>query len=192
MCIVLASAAVLAGAGGCVATRGWVHEQMTPLESRVGATEEGLRGTQADLARLAAAMQNLRLERSLVLDLREGATFGFGSANLTGGAKAEIDRFLNEIEERDRQAGSAATRLFVVAGHTDSAGSEDLNYELGQQRASKVAAYLVAHKGVDPLAVSAVSYGESKPLVDNSTVRGRQQNRRVEILVYSERISATP
>jgi OOP family OmpA-OmpF porin len=87
-------------------------------------------------------------------------------------------------------AGSATSqRVFVVAGYTDSVGHEDYNYELGQRRATSVAGYLVGDKGLDPTQVRVVSYGASKPVADNSTRDGRRSNRRVEILVYQERIT---
>src|ERR1700722_10951597 len=86
-------------------------------------------------------------------------------------------------------AGTTSGRIFVVAGHTDSIGSEDYNYELGQRRADRVAGYLVGKEGVDPTQVRVVSYGASKPVADNGTSGGRRSNRRVEILVYQEKIA---
>jgi flagellar motor protein MotB len=49
--------------------------------------------------------------------------------------------------------------------------------------------YLVGKKGLDPTQVRVVSYGASKPVDDNSSPSGRRRNRRVEILVYQERIA---
>jgi outer membrane protein OmpA-like peptidoglycan-associated protein len=86
-------------------------------------------------------------------------------------------------------ASPATERVFVVAGYTDSVGHEDYNYELGQRRATSVAGYLVGSKGLDPTQVRVVSYGASKPVADNSTPSGRRKNRRVEILVFQERIA---
>ena len=80
-------------------------------------------------------------------------------------------------------------RIFVVAGYTDNVGGESYNYQLGQRRAEGVAGYLVGKEGVDPTQIRAVSYGASRPVADNSTARGRRTNRRVEILVYQEKIT---
>jgi OOP family OmpA-OmpF porin len=85
---------------------------------------------------------------------------------------------------------AASDRVFVVAGYTDSVGHEAYNYELGQRRATSVAGYLVGNKGLDPTQVRVVSYGASKPVADNSTRDGRRSNRRVEILVYQEKIAS--
>jgi outer membrane protein OmpA-like peptidoglycan-associated protein len=172
-------AVLLLTANGCIATRSWVQDQLNPIKGQLNDTN-----AKADSA--LAGLQNLQLERRLVLDSTHGPTFAFGSAALTENAKREIDGFLQDLEGSN---GSASGRLFVVAGHTDSIGTETYNYELGQQRADGVAGYLVGKEGVDPTQVRVVSYGASKPIADNSTSGGRRANRRVEILVYQEKIA---
>ena len=164
---------------GCIATRSWVQDQLNPIKGQVNDTN-----AKADSA--LAGLQNLQLERRLVLDSKHGPTFAFGSAALTENAKQEINGFLQDLEGSN---GSAAGRLFVVAGHTDSVGAESYNYELGQRRADGVAGYLVGKEGIDPTQVRVVSYGASKPIADNATSSGRRTNRRVEILVYQEKIA---
>jgi outer membrane protein OmpA-like peptidoglycan-associated protein len=70
----------------------------------------------------------------------------------------------------------------VVAGHTDSVGSESYNRSLSNRRASNVAAYL-EDLGVRGSRIDAVGHGESQPRASNSSASGRQQNRRVELRV---------
>ena len=72
-----------------------------------------------------------------------------------------------------------------VEGFTDSTGTETFNQTLSENRAGSVRAFLIA-QGVDPNSVSAVGYGESNPVASNDTAQGRQQNRRVEILISGE------
>jgi len=179
---IFAGAVLLFTANGCIATRSWVEDQLKPISGR-------LNDTDAKADRALAGLQNLRLEQRLVLDSRNGPTFAVGSAALTENAKHEIDGFFQDLEGSP-DSGPAATRLFVVAGHTDSVGGDNYNYELGQRRAERVAGYLVGKEGVDPTQLRVVSYGASKPIADNSTSRGRQSNRRVEILVYQQKIAA--
>jgi len=180
----LGGAVLLFTANGCLATRNWVQEQLTPINSKLNNTD-----AKADQA--LTGLQNLRLEKKLVLNSQHGPTFAFGSAALTDNAKHEIDGFLDDLQGSTLANPSAASsRVFVVAGHTDSVGSEDYNYDLGQRRAEKVAGYLVGKEGVDPTQVHVVSYGATKPVADNSTSSGRRSNRRVEILVYQEKISS--
>ncbi|WP_372944442.1 OmpA family protein [Muriicola sp.] len=72
------------------------------------------------------------------------------------------------------------TAKFTVEGHTDSVGSEKLNQELSEKRANSVRDFLV-NEGIAADRLTAVGYGESKPIASNNTRAGRTQNRRVEI-----------
>ncbi len=67
-----------------------------------------------------------------------------------------------------------------LAGYSDNSGNEELNQQLSQQRAESVRDYLVS-LGVDGERLSAMGYGEEDPIADNSTVAGREANRRVEV-----------
>jgi outer membrane protein OmpA-like peptidoglycan-associated protein len=178
---IFAGAVLLTTINGCIATRSWVQDQLKPITAR-------LNDTDAKADRALAGLQNLRLEQRLVLDSQNGPTFTFGSAALTSNAKREINGFFEDLEG-STNSESASERLFVIAGHTDDIGPEEYNYELGQRRAERVAGYLVSKEGVDPTQVRVVSYGASKPIADNSTASGRRSNRRVEILVYQQKIA---
>jgi len=67
-----------------------------------------------------------------------------------------------------------------IAGHTDSAGSDDANQKLSQQRATAVMNYFI-DKGVEAGRMSAKGYGEVLPIADNAAATGRSKNRRVEL-----------
>jgi outer membrane protein OmpA-like peptidoglycan-associated protein len=182
------AAAVLLSANGCIATRGWVQDQLNPISDQLARQQSQLNDTNAKADRALTGLENLHLERRLVLGSSQGPTFAFGSAALTVSDKSEIDGFFRDLEGSTKP-GSASERVFLVAGHTDSVGTEDYNYELGQRRAETVAGYMVGREGVDPTQVRVISYGASKPMADNSTALGRRSNRRVEILVYQEKIT---
>jgi outer membrane protein OmpA-like peptidoglycan-associated protein len=202
-------------AQGCLATRDWVKEQVDPVSGRVSQTEgrldkaEGQIGSlgsrmsgvegklgqfegrlgevDAKAERALSSISNLRLERKLVIDMKDGANFAFNSAKLPASAQREIDGFLSDLKN---DAGEGA--MFVIAGHTDNVGNEDFNYELGKKRAEAVGRYLITQKKLDPMRVIPVSYGESAPTADNADSQGRAKNRRVEILVYRDGITSTP
>jgi len=202
---------------GCIATRDWVKTQMDPvaarvanndqrltraegqinsLGGRVSGVEGALDGMEGKLGAVDAktekalnALANLKVERRVVIDLKDGATFGFDSATLPKQAKKEINNVLSDLKA---QPGGLEGMAIVVAGHTDNAGVTDYNYELGQQRANAVARYLTTQTATDRIQVIPVSYGESAPLSANTTTKGRAKNRRVEILVYREEITSTP
>jgi outer membrane protein OmpA-like peptidoglycan-associated protein len=199
---------------GCVATQDWVREQLTPTESRVGTLEGQLKQMSTQLSatenRLASAegrisqvdakvdevnskadkalssVANLRLERKLLLDLKDGAFYASNSTVLTAAGKHNIDVFLSDVKTDFAENSNV---VLVVAGFTDNTGSPEYNYELGLLRAKGIMKYLTLEKNVNPARVSSVSYGATAPVGDNSTAQGREQNRRVEIRVYTEAIS---
>jgi peptidoglycan-associated lipoprotein len=203
-------------AQGCLATRNWVKEQMDPLDGRVTQSEGRLGQAESQISSLGGRMSgvegklgqfegrlgqvdakadkalnaiaNLRLERKVVIDMKDGANFAFNSSNLPPQAQREIDGFMSDLKGDVTGEGA----IFVVAGHTDNAGADNYNYDLGKRRAEAVSRYLILEKKVDPMRVMPVSYGESVPASDNSTSQGRAKNRRVEILVYREGITSTP
>lgn len=182
--MLLVEAVLVVSAYGCLATRSWVQDQLNPITGQ-------LNNTDAKANRALAGLQNLQLERKLVLDdSGQAPTFAFGSAALSPDAKREIAGFVEDLDEGSTTAASGSGRLFVVARHTDSIGAQDYNYQLGQRRAESVAGYLVSKEGLDPMQVRVVSYGASKSIADNRTASGRRTNRRVEILVYQEKIVA--
>ncbi len=74
------------------------------------------------------------------------------------------------------------TLQLAVEGYTDSTGSPEFNQTLSDKRAEAVRNYLVS-QGLNPNSITAKGFGEASPVADNSTAAGRQQNRRVEIIV---------
>lgn len=68
----------------------------------------------------------------------------------------------------------------IVEGHTDSIGSDAYNLRLSQRRANAIKRYLVQKYGFVPKKITAIGYGESRPIADNGNYQGRQLNRRVE------------
>jgi len=75
----------------------------------------------------------------------------------------------------------------AVEGHTDSIGTDDYNRRLSEQRAGAVRDYLV-QQGISSDAITASGFGKSEPVASNDTPEGRQQNRRVELVVSGNAI----
>jgi outer membrane protein OmpA-like peptidoglycan-associated protein len=73
-----------------------------------------------------------------------------------------------------------------IAGHTDSDGSADLNLILSQQRAAAIRDYIVQFGNIDEDRVSAVGYGDSRPIVQEQTDEDKKLNRRVEFEIFRE------
>ncbi len=70
----------------------------------------------------------------------------------------------------------------IVSGHTDSSGSEELNQVLSERRANAVK-NILQQDGVVSSRITTVGFGESSPIADNSTIYGRQLNRRVTLKI---------
>jgi OOP family OmpA-OmpF porin len=108
----------------------------------------------------------------------ERVLFDFDSAEL----HEEGRQLLDEIVEIGKSCPDVAV---VVAGHTDAVGDRQYNIELSQARADVVVEYLVG-KGVDPDRLTAVGYGYSQPVADNTSEDGRAKNRRIEFRVRED------
>jgi outer membrane protein OmpA-like peptidoglycan-associated protein len=77
-----------------------------------------------------------------------------------------------------------------VEGHTDSVGPDEYNQTLSENRANAVRTFLTS-QGVDPNTITAKGFGKTRPVTTNDTAAGRQQNRRVELVVSGDSISAS-
>ena len=135
---------------GCLATQDWVREQLTPTESRVGtlegqlqqmstrlsATENRLSSAEGRISQVDAKVDevnikadkalnnvaNLRLERKLLLDLKDGAFYASNSTVLTAAGKRNIDVFLSDIKSDFAENSNV---VLVVAGYTDNTGTRN-------------------------------------------------------------------
>ncbi|MFV8834712.1 OmpA family protein [Aquisalimonas sp.] len=143
------------------------------LASRTEEVDRARRG-EAELQRQIDALQAKETERGIVLTLGD-VLFTTGSANLQSGGYENLNRlveFLNAYPDRDA----------LIEGHTDSVGSAASNMQLSQRRADSVRDYLT-RRGIDGQRLSARGMGEAQPVATNDTDAGRQQNRRVEIII---------
>jgi len=106
----------------------------------------------------------------------ENVKFGFNKAELTTEGKAAIDTFAAKVKADNKNV------YIEIQGHTDNIGSESYNLELGYKRAEAAMRYLNMEAGIPLFRMNVISYGEYKPIADNSTKEGRAQNRRVTLI----------
>ena len=127
-----------------------------------------------ELQRQLEILQARPTDRGLVLTLGD-TLFATGNAELKSGATANLDRITAFMTEYPQ-------RTAAIEGFTDSMGSDEFNQGLSQRRADSVKRYLVG-QGVGTARLSATGRGEESPVADNASVAGRQQNRRVEVVI---------
>ncbi|MEK6254657.1 MAG: OmpA family protein, partial [Gemmatimonadales bacterium] len=115
----------------------------------------------------------LRSEDRLILRLA-GLTFPSGSDEL----RPDNFALLTKVQRVVREFPEAR---IVVEGHTDSQGNESMNQSLSRRRAIAVREYLLSNIAMSADRITAVGYGESRPVAPNNTEAGRTRNRRIEI-----------
>jgi len=120
--------------------------------------------------------------RGLVANMSD-VLFRSGSFELLPGARERLAKVSGIV--------LAYPSLHVaVEGHTDSVGSDQYNQDLSEHRAQSVRDYFV-QQGIPASAIEARGFGKSEPLASNDTAEGRQQNRRVELVLSGDAIGST-
>jgi outer membrane protein OmpA-like peptidoglycan-associated protein len=141
------------------------------LARRDAASQERITAMQAELAKLA---QTRTTERGFIVTL-PGLFFDTGKSVLKAGARNTLTRIADQLRINDQLS-------VTIEGHTDSVGSDSSNQTLSEKRAAAVRDYLVS-RGVPAGRMSVTGLGETTPVATNDTAAGRQQNRRVELVI---------
>jgi outer membrane protein OmpA-like peptidoglycan-associated protein len=136
----------------------------------------------AELQRQVDALQAKVTERGLVLTLGD-VLFASGRAELNPGTVNNLNQLVTFL-------GKYPSRTVTIEGHTDSVGNDDYNQGLSQRRADSVRSYLV-RQGIDAGRITAMGAGESTPVAGNESATGRQQNRRVEVIISNPALAST-
>lgn len=136
-----------------------------------------LQARNSELEQQLRDLQAARTERGLVMTLGD-ILFTTGKAELTSGAYDRVDRLAQFMQRYP-------ARTVKIEGHTDSTGNADGNLRLSESRAQAVRDALTA-RGVNPSRIAALGYGEAQPVASNGSDAGRQQNRRVDIVISDD------
>ena len=153
------------------------------LQTRLAAVERENREAQARFDKIqdlfSADEANVyRQGHNVLLELR-AFNFPSGGTDIQAENFALLDKIVTAVN-------SFPDPNVVVSGHTDSVGSADTNQKLSQQRAETVASFLEKVGGVKRTRLTALGYGESRPVANNETEQGRKSNRRIEVLIINE------
>jgi outer membrane protein OmpA-like peptidoglycan-associated protein len=159
-------------------------------ETQAQAAREAVLAAERDKAELRA---QLREQLNVILETRETARglivnlsdvlFDFNKATLRPGAREKLAKVAGII------LAHPGLRM-EAEGHADAVGTDDYNQRLSERRAQSVSAFLV-EEGIRPESINAMGFGESRPVATNGTAEGRQQNRRVELVVSGEPIGTS-
>jgi outer membrane protein OmpA-like peptidoglycan-associated protein len=145
-------------------------------EAQAAAEQERLAKEQA--TQLESQMSELKARQTnsgnVVLTMGD-VMFATNRATLAPGAMLSLDKLADILKQNPNEK-------VVVQGHTDNRGHADYNQQLSQQRAEAVKNALM-DRGISPDRIIARGLGESFPVAGNETESGRQQNRRVDIVV---------
>jgi chemotaxis protein MotB len=119
--------------------------------------------------------------RGLVISLKDTEFFDSGSASVRQWSLPLLNDIANSI--------SNYSNAIRIEGHTDNVPintpSFPSNWELSTARATNIVQYLISRHGFSPEKLSAIGYGEYRPIADNSTEEGKQKNRRVDVVILS-------
>ncbi len=119
-----------------------------------------------------------RTEEGIAISLNS-VLFDHNSSELKQEAKLELKRIASVLKKY-------ADREIRISGHTDNSGGEEYNRKLSRERALSVLKELRDEQSLEEKRMSYEGYGKSKPIADNSTIQGRQKNRRVDITIVME------
>jgi len=117
-------------------------------------------------------LQAIKEGQSVVL---RNIFFETNSFELKEESNAELQTMLELMQKNP-------TLRIEISGHTDNVGKDDYNMTLSENRAKSVRQWLI-DKGINTQRIVAKGYGKTKPIADNSTEEGRQQNRRTEFKI---------
>jgi outer membrane protein OmpA-like peptidoglycan-associated protein len=135
------------------------------------------------LEALQAELQARQTDRGLVVTLGD-ILFDFDKADLTPGGELQVARLADALRQMP-------DRSVLIEGHTDNSGTASYNSALSQRRADAVEDLLII-QGVDPTRVVTQGYGEEYPVASNDSAAGRQQNRRVEVVIANPGQASAP
>ena len=176
-----AAGAAAGSAIGAIAGGGEGAWKGAAVGAAVGAIGGGLMGYHMDqqaeeMKGVVGENDRLRKEQETIyLSLGTDVLFDSGKATLQPGARTKLKEIAGILDRYPRT-------VISITGNTDSRGSDALNDRLSKERAQAVADELVAN-GVNPARILTFGAGASNPVATNASPEGRQQNRRVDLVV---------
>ena len=170
-----------AGVGALTAQNGGDAVRNAAIGAAIGAGLGAIGGNSLDRqeaelrAQLGTGVGLVNTGSQLIVTMPQDILFATGSATLT-------PTLIGDLQDVAASLNKYPDSVVQVVGHTDNTGDAGFNQRLSEQRAQSVASVLIG-SGVAPSRIQIVGRGETSPIASNQTPEGRQQNRRVEIII---------
>ncbi|MBK0379752.1 OmpA family protein [Mucilaginibacter segetis] len=179
-------AAIGAGAGGTIGAFIGKAAGNTALGAIIGGAVGGTAGAfigrnmdrqAAEIKQTVPGATVIREGEGILVKFDSGILFDTDKADLKAAARTNLENLSTSL------INNPQTNILIV-GHTDNTGSDAHNMDLSIRRAESVKSYIAANN-VAASRLTVQGKGETEPIADNSTVEGRAQNRRVEIVIVA-------
>ncbi|HXG63878.1 MAG TPA: OmpA family protein [Blastocatellia bacterium] len=190
--------------------RNRINERVTPLENRTGELEETSRRNTQEISRLSREIEDVRMRADRAQARADTAAAAAEQANTrvttveqsVSDLRANLDKYTVQktvtvffkayqsdlspeaMAQLDELAGQIKNRngfLLEIQGFASADGKADLNERLSHERSESVRRYLAERHDIPLFRMSILGFGTSRPVADNETPEGREQNRRVEV-----------
>lgn len=171
-----------AAVGGAIGSKNGGTARGAIIGAAVGGAAGAIIGHQMDqqakeLDQNIAGAVVERVGEGITVTFDSGLLFDFDAAVVKPAARENLQNLARSLDKYE------GTQL-LIAGHTDSVGTDSYNQQLSERRARAAADYLIS-QGVAASRLRTVGMGEGEPVVSNDTDAGRAANRRVEVAIFA-------
>lgn len=163
------------------------NQKLMKLHPNVTKYQEGYRATNiekilVDNISQSKSIKLLRSDKGLIIRVNNTMFFDEGSATIKPAAEKTLNEIIKVLTKIDNPV--------IIEGHSDSTPIKNAkypsNWELSTARATNIISYIMKTGEISPKRLSAVGYGEYMPIADNTSINGRNLNRRVDIIVLEK------
>ena len=176
---------------GCASTK-YVNRKVEELEGKIQKNQDEIQTLSQNLDQVDRKAEEAKSSSEQALKdaqeaLKKAVALGEYKEFWTKEINFDFDKYVltnigqNVLDEIGAKMQQGPQLILEISGHTDAVGSNKYNLLLGNNRAESVKRYLVEKFGISLARMYTVSFGESKPVAENDSPRGRAANRRVEL-----------
>lgn len=162
--------------------------RITELEEKFGGEHSALKKKLEEVEKIRKGFASLEelFSRDEAILLRDGNDIRIRliGLNFAPGQAVIRPEYYSLLAKVQKSINTFPECTITIEGHTDSHGSDQLNFQLSTDRAAAVKQYLLASMGIEAYRLQAVGYGEDRPIANNETAEGRAKNRRIDIVIH--------